>query len=109
MRLATLLTRLLRKLRPMAPQQQGSPVIQQPTAERPRTPWTTIHINFADGTHRAHVFNRRYLTGEDLHRIIDVLLDEMEGAHFAGPVDVYRCKTDGVMENETVGLLPIDD
>lgn len=109
MRLATLLTRLLRKLRPMSPKDATPQTASPAVLAKPRTPWTTIHINFADGTHRAHVFNRRYLIGEELHRIIDVLLDEMQGANFSGPVDVYRSKVEGILESETVGLLPIDD
>jgi len=75
----------------------------------PKAPWTTVLMLFTDGSRRTFVFERVCLRGEQLHQYLDPLVEEMEGMDFAGPIEVYRCNFDGQLEEEVIGLLPIDD
>jgi hypothetical protein len=81
----------------------------KPTLQRPKAPWTCVQMRFTDGTSRTFIYDRRSLTGKALQEALDPLIDEMEGAEFAGPIEVYRSVRDGSLDHETVGLLAAED
>lgn len=82
---------------------------QSPTLQRPKAPWTCVLFRFIDGTSRTFIYDRRSLTGKALQDALDPLIDEMEGAEFAGPIEVYRSVSDGNLDHETVGLLAAEE
>lgn len=76
---------------------------------RPKEPWTCIQMRFTDGTSRTFIYDRRSLTGKALQDALDPLIDEMVGAEFDGPIEVWRSVSGGDLDHETVGLLTSEE
>lgn len=77
--------------------------------KRPDDCWTAIFMRFQDGTIRTFIFHRRFLDGRVLQDALDPLIDEMQGAEFDGPIEVWRSRKSGDLQHEVIGLLVPDD
>lgn len=77
--------------------------------KKPENSWTAVLMRFSDGTSRTFIFHRRYMDDRELQNALDPLMDEMRGAAFAGPIEVWRSRRSGDLQHEVIGLLVPDD
>lgn len=69
---------------------------------------TTILVRFHGGSRRAFIYPQ-VLGAREAHELLDVILEEMRGMPFNGPVQIYRQTSKGRKVMEIVGLLPVEE